>query len=302
MKYKKTEKLFFSGAEIGVNICRSFLIMGLILLVGLVILGSLSVEASEDEVIFSFGLVADIHYADWPDVPERPRYYTTSLESAKSAVETFNQEGVDFIVGLGDLIHESGSRATTMKWLRRLDAELSKFEGDLHYVIGNHDLVDLTREDFLASTSGAVNSANYYFDKEGFRFIVLDANYSPQWTIHKAIVEWMEDTLYEAKRLGLKAILFVHQGLDNRNDGTHVHLIQNVEEVRGIFERVGNVFAIFQGHTHAGGAWYINGIYYTGIQAMVNHPEPTFVIARVYEDGIDLEGYGGARHGWLPIF
>ncbi len=253
--------------------------------------------ADETDVIVSFGLMADIHYSDRPDEPDRVRYFRTSLQNVKEAVEIFNEVGVDFIVSLGDSVQESADKFSTIDDLRRLDKELSKFNGDLHYVIGNHDLVRLTREDFLENTSGAVNHANYFFDKEGYRFIVLDANWPPNYTIHETVVLWLEERLVEAKEKDHQAIIFVHQGLDNRD---HDHVIKNAVEVREVFKRVGNVFAVFQGHTHPGGYWNVDGVHYLGIQALINYPFPTFAIATIYEDGVDIEGYGAHRHGWMP--
>ncbi len=265
------------------------------------LLGQVPVASASSDVIFSFGLMTDIHYNDIPELPERPRYFRTSLINAGKAVEIFNAEGVDFIVSLGDSI-DGVTRAQDQIDLARLDEVFTGFEGDLHYVIGNHDLRNLTREEYLYITSGVGESANYYFDMEGFRFIVIDANWAPNYTIHSAVVAWLEETIIEAalvdaEEKGLKAVVFVHQWLYNPNISRQ---IQNAEQVREIFERVGNVFAVFQGHVHRGGSWYINGIYYWGVQAMVNYQDPTFVILRVYEDGIDIEGYGGATSGWLP--
>ncbi len=253
--------------------------------------------ASSSEIIFSFGLVADIHYAERPDEPDRPRYYQTTLDNLREAVEIFNTNDLDFVVSLGDSITESRNKETTLTWLRRMDAELSKFEGDIHYVIGNHDIVDITRNEFIENTSGAVKQANYFFDKDGYRFIVIDANWEPRWTVHDAVVMWLEEILYEAKDKGYQAVVFVHQPLDNRV--LPVHGVKNADQVRTIFEEVGNVFAVFQGHIHAGGYWYVNDVHYMGIQAMVNFPFPVFAIVHVLEDGsFEVDGYFDGEPLW----
>ncbi len=206
--------------------------------------------ADESEIIFSFGLIADIHYGDLPDIPERPRFFRTSLDNVREAVEVFNDEGVDFIVLLGDNIQESGDKETTISFLRTLDDELTKFNGELHYVIGNHDLRDLSRIEFIHNTSGAVDLNYYHFDKKGYRFVILDANYSPHPTVNQSQLNWLEETLEEAKTLDLTVIAFIHQCLDDRGGSSNVN---NAEEVREIFESAGNVFASFQGHAHGQG-------------------------------------------------
>ncbi len=250
----------------------------------------------EPKPIFSFGLMADIHYNS--HLPHtHVRYFQYSYKNVIEAVEIMNEKDVNFLVSLGDTITESADRERTIPDLLTIDSALSSFKGDLHYVMGNHDLARLMRQDFLDNTSGVVSEPNYFFDMEGYRFIVLDANWQPRWSIHREVVQWLEEILIEANEKGFEAIVFVHQGLDNR---VHDHVIQNAEDVRQIFNRVGNVFAVFQGHTHAGGYWNIDGVHYLGIQAMVNDPFATFAIATVYEDGIDIDGYGSARHAWLP--
>ncbi len=296
------------------KLCRC--ITFLMLLITLLFFSSVHGVENDPEVMFSFGLIADIHYADRPDEPEVPRYFRTSLDNVRGAVEIFNDKGVDFIVSLGDSIQESKDKDITISHLRRLDEELNKFKGALHYVIGNHDLVDLSREEFLYNTSGEGDSANYFFDvvpdhtgviirrnwnlfehiyfplarpDEGYRFIVLDANLTPKYTIHHAIVDWLEETLLEAKALGLKAVIFIHQRLDTSG---HRHVIQNADVVREVFERVGNLFAVFQGHTHGGNYEHTDGVHYMGIQAMLNFPLPRFAIARVINDGsIIIDSY-----------
>lgn len=268
-------------------------IIGMILILLTITSSSVYSTSNDSEIILSFGLVADIHYTTHrQDEPDRPMYYRTTLWNAREAVEVFNAEEVDFIVALGDTVQESATNITTSADLRTIDRALSNFNGDLHHVVGNHDLVRLTREEFLANTSGAVNETYYFFDKEGFRFIVLDANWEPNWSVHRSVVRWLEETLLDARGLGLQAIIFVHQCLHNH--------IRNSADIGELFQRVGNVFAVFRGHGHTGGIWYVGNTYHVGVQAMANFPYAVFAIASVFRDGtIYVEGYGGHRSYWL---
>ncbi len=71
-----------------------------VIILALIMFVSTSIASASSDVIFSFGLMTDIHYNDIPELPERPRYFRTSLINAEKAVEIFNTEGVDFIVSL----------------------------------------------------------------------------------------------------------------------------------------------------------------------------------------------------------
>ncbi len=259
--------------------------------------------ASEElETVISFTLMADIHYGDLPDTG-RHRFFRASLDNVREVVEISNQKDIDFIVVLGDVVQESRHHWTTVQWLERVDNELKNFNNEFHYAIGNHDLVDLTKEQFIMYTSGQGEAPNYFFDKQGYRFIVLDPNFMDtgveynrgnfNWTnsyIPENQMIWLEEILSEAKDLGKDAIIFTHQALDTSGTNTK---IRNAEHVRELFERKGNVLAIFQGHAHAGGYWIINGIHYVGVIAMVNGPDAAYAVVNILEDGsISVIGEG----------
>lgn len=58
-------------------------------------------ERERVDVVTSFGIVTDVHYAD--AAPSGTRIYRDSLPKVKAAMATFNEEQVDFVMSLGDL-------------------------------------------------------------------------------------------------------------------------------------------------------------------------------------------------------
>ncbi len=259
----------------------------------------------------SFGLVADTHSGDLPDT-DRPRYFRSSLGNLEETVQLFNQQNLDFAVHLGDVIQESGNRTTSITWLREMDEVFRQFHGPIHYAGGNHDFVDLSKNDFLAATSSTFRAHHYYFDRGGYRFVVVDANYRQDgtaynqgnfhWTdtfLPQEQVGWLERTLERAKRAGLPVIVFAHQTFDETSQN---HVIKNAAAVRDLFESKGNVAAVFYGHRHAGGYFHINGIHYVGLVATVNGPDKAAGIVRIPGDGtIQVEGIGERQPTWGPF-
>ena len=145
--------------------------------------------------------------------------------------------------------------------------------GKKHYVLGNHCVYTLTKDEFL---DGVGQKKSYYsFDAGGFHFVVLDACFRSdgkpygrktfQWTdpnIPANQVEWLQANLKEASG---KAIIFVHQRLDVSNN----HGVKNNGDVRKVLESSGNVLAVFQGHSHQNDLKSIGGIHYCTLVAMV---------------------------------
>jgi predicted phosphodiesterase len=242
------------------------------------------------------GLISDIHYAEKPH--RNNRHYTLSPFKLKQAVETFNERGAHFLVLLGDNIDEM-DRDTDLAHLRAINDLLDHFNGDRYFVMGNHDLGSLTKDEFLAETRG---SAHYSFVRGSFQFLFLDGNFRQdgvaysrgnfEWTdsyIPSGQLEWLTEELRKSKADGRKAIVFIHQILTDENDP---HGVKNAAEVRDILEKSGNVVAVFQGHQHAGGYENINGIHYVMIHPMVVGDTNSFAELTISKEGMVLKGYG----------
>lgn len=260
----------------------------------------------------TFGIMTDAHYAEkevWNN-----RYYRDSLEKVTACIETFNAVKPDFVIDLGDLI-DAAERDIEIGFLETINRALRKFEGDVHYVLGNHDLATFSKDEFLSMTGA--RGAYYSFDHVSrcinggpFHFVVLDANYNRDgtpycagnfhWTetyINREQQAWLEEDL---ARAGEKSsFVFVHQNL---HDETNPHGVKNAPEVRRILEHAGRVRCVFQGHDHSGGSAVINGIHYITLKGMVEGPgiennKYALATARVSRcingmNGFDLEGFG----------
>jgi len=107
-----------------------------------------------------FSVFSDLHH----DI----RWCGDTDERLDFILERAKKENVDFVVHLGDLCHNA-NRA------KDLIDKYNHFEIPAYHVLGNHDMDELTMEETVAHYK--MPGEYYYFDKNGFRFIALNANY-----------------------------------------------------------------------------------------------------------------------------
>ncbi len=229
---------------------------------------------------FTFGVFADVHYS--PGKVYGNRFCKDSLRKLKTCIEWFNRKSPSFIVSLGDLIDGEDDKNIQLSCLSKVNEVLAEFNGDVHFVLGNHDLEMLTKEEYIGNCRTAHPKSCYSFEKGNYHFIILDGNYRKDgveyangnysWTdtyINRLQIEWLIKDLSEVQRK--KIIVFIHQNIDERlvNNSVDPHIIENAGEIRNILERSGKVIAVFQGHYHNGYYQKINGIHYFTEQAMV---------------------------------
>jgi len=217
------------------------------------------------------GLVTDLHYADKP--PAGSRHYRESLAKLDEAAEQFGRDKPDFVVELGDLIDAADSVDVEQAYLKRINREFSAISENRHYVLGNHCVDTLTKEEFLEGIGQ--KRAHYSFDRGGCHFVVLDACYrsdgkpygrkNSKWNdanIPQEEIEWLKTDLAGTSH---KVVVFAHQRLDVSTD----HGIKNAGEVRKVLEQSGKVLAVFQGHSHQNDYKEISRIHYCTLVAMV---------------------------------
>jgi 3',5'-cyclic AMP phosphodiesterase CpdA len=252
---------------------RRFLHDGSLLLLGAGLAATpvARLAADESQRRVRIGMVTDLHYADKPSAGTR--HYRETLAKLEEAAERFQKDRPDFIVELGDLIDAADSIETEKRYLTRINKEFAALPGDKHYVLGNHCVATLTKDEFLEGVSQ--KKPHYSFDSGGHHFVVLDACFRAdgrpygrnnfKWTdanIPEEQVEWLRADLKAATG---KAIVFAHQRLDVKND----YGVKNAEQVRKVLEESGKVLAVFQGHSHKNDLKDINGIHYCTLVAMV---------------------------------
>jgi predicted phosphodiesterase len=244
---------------------------------GTLVLGAASLSseqllaAVEESPRLRVGLITDLHYAD--KAPAGSRHYRESLAKLDEAARQFVQAEPTLLVELGDLIDAADSVEVELRYLKTINKKFSAMCDNRHYVLGNHCVDTLTKNEFL----GEVEQENSYysFDNSGFHFVVLDSCFRSdgepygrknfKWTdanIPAAELEWLEADL---KANDKPVIVFAHQRIDVSNN----HGVKNNAAVRKILESTGDVLAVFQGHSHQNDLKEINGIHYCTLVAMV---------------------------------
>ncbi|XP_059763744.1 manganese-dependent ADP-ribose/CDP-alcohol diphosphatase isoform X5 [Balaenoptera ricei] len=155
--------------------------------------------SESSELLFSFGVIADIQYADLEDgynfQGSRRRYYRHSLLHLQGAIEHWNKESSppSCVLQLGDIIDGyNAQHKASEKSLELIMNTFQRLKVPVHHTWGNHEFYNFSRdyltnsklntkflEDQIAHHPETVPSENYYayhfvpFPK--FRFILLDA-------------------------------------------------------------------------------------------------------------------------------
>ncbi|KAL6644378.1 hypothetical protein ACP70R_015986 [Stipagrostis hirtigluma subsp. patula] len=140
--------------------------------------------ASAKEPLFSFGVIADVQYADIPDGRSFlgvPRYYRHSIAVLRRAVQHWNAHGgVRFCVNFGDIVDGFCPKDRSLAAVQAVVREFDGFHGGpTYHMLGNHCLYNLPRSELVSVLRMPTSSpARAYYDFSpwpGYRFVVLDA-------------------------------------------------------------------------------------------------------------------------------
>lgn len=244
-----------------------------------------------------FGMMTDLHHAD--KQTRGSRHYRKTLDKLARAGAEFKKTRPAFVVELGDFIDRAPEVEVELAYLKRIHQAFAKLPGDKHYVLGNHCVDTLTKEEFLGTVGQA--KSYYSFDQGGVHFVVLDACFlkdgkpygrnNSRWNdanFPQQELDWLKQDLKQADR---PTIVFVHQRLDTENG----YAVNNAAAARRVLEEAGNVLAVFQGHSHKNDHKVINGIHYCVHRAMVEgaaEKDNGFSTIDVFKDGkIKLTGF-----------
>jgi len=288
-------------------------------------------ETADNPLVFTFGLIADVQYYNpllygkkeikgKPSHP-RSRHYFKTPDHLKEAIETFEQHDTSFAISLGDLI-DRGFESYDLPL--QIMEESSSFPW--YHVLGNHEFTVRTED--KAKVRGKLGMpANYYhFDYGNIRFIVLNANeystlahpkgsklYKESRTMKKHFQEQ-----YRARKdknndpwcgpsgmsgaLGSAQLAFLRQSLEDANTaGQGVILCSHqpidwiwdyhafMETIRSFRQ---NIIVFLSGHLHFGDEDVLEGIPCISLKAMLESPENAYTLACVYQDRLELIGYG----------
>ena len=264
---------------------------------GLASAQTLLAAESQTKPAVRFGMMTDMHHAD--KKMRINRYYRKTLDKLEAAAAELNKAQPAFVVELGDFIDRAPEVDVELGYLKTIQRNFAKLPGDKHYVLGNHCVDTLTKEEFLGVVGQ--EKSYYSFDEGGIHFVVLDSCFLKDGTPYgrnnsrwndanfpQKELDWLAKDL---KQTNNKAIIFVHQRLDTQ-DG---YSVNNAEAARKVLEDAGNVLAVFQGHSHKNNHQVINGIHYCVHRAMVEGGEAKdngFSTLDVFADGtIKLKGF-----------
>lgn len=250
---------------------RAFLRNGTLLLAAGAAFDAASLLADERKRVLRVGLVTDLHYADKP--PSGSRHYRETLEKLEEAARQFQVAKPDFIAELGDLIDAADSVDQELRYLATVNRRFSAISEDRHYVLGNHCVDTLTKNEFLDLVGQ--QHCYYSFDRGEVHFVVLDSCFRGDgvpygrknfhWTdanVPAAELEWLRTDLAATSK---PVIVFAHQRLDVSTN----HGVKNASQIRAVLQDAGNVVAVFQGHSHENDLKEIGGIHYCTLVAMV---------------------------------
>ena len=250
----------------------------------------------------TFGLVADVHYADIDDAIGR--HYREAERRLADCVREMNALKPDFLIELGDFKDLGRPAETTLDGLKRIERTFAGFDGPRYHVLGNHDCDAITPDEFLSNVVnyGQPRAKAYYSFRFGaVTFLVLDGCYtsdlkhysrSNPWTdanIPPEQLAWLERELARADG---PVIVFCHQRMDPSSEPHH--LLKNAAEVRRILERSGKVRTVITGHQHTGGGCVLNGISYLTLPSVVDgEGTNAFALAQADSSGrVAIRGWG----------
>jgi len=260
-----------------------------------------------DDVV-RFGLIADVHAHDL-DSPLEGKWMSHTEERLTAFTTAMNEWEPDFVIELGDFVNgwvvlgaEPGDPARIPDILAWADGLYDQFDGPAYHVIGNHDVYNLDKTQYLDILG--IDATYYSFDVEDYHFIVLDVQYAEDGSdlahtytgvagfVPEIELDWLKANLQASEQ---PTLVFVHQMLDDFIEEWGRATVINQLELQQLFAEDGDVIAVFQGHDHENVHNVIDGIHYVTFEAMVDqYTPPTW--ARISLDpasqSIVIEGFG----------
>jgi len=276
--------------------------------------------------LFSFGVIADIQYADKPPVTGRARYERDSIIKLKVSLDHWMKCHTDTplkcIVNLGDIIdgHEGeGAVDKDKRDLHDVLSALSTINLPKYHVLGNHCVWNLGCE----YTTQALGMPHRFYDVpivKGWRFVFLDGtdlslmkdSHSMEeakeyfkehshrmledWNggFSKKQQQWLLQVFEKAKKDKEKLILFCHWPLLNLwTPDFASSLLWNAEDILRMLDPE-VVFMFMSGHMHENGYTIHNGIHHLTLGAVVTTPHGlhAHAVVHVSNDAVDVEGFG----------
>jgi hypothetical protein len=258
----------------------------------------------EDRASLTFGVLADIQYAD--KETHGSRHYRSSIGKLTDCIKDLNAGDLDFVIQLGDIIDGRWHRDGAIDFpavntdLKTVLKFFNQFNAPRYHVVGNHCMV-----------AGAqilhqqLDLEKFYYDftvpsAKGWRFIVLDGNDAGYGIIGDKQLAWLRVTLDQAAQRDERVICFCHYAvLPAAAEGARMAV---TEPVLKVIEDPGCVVAWFAGHHHAGGYAFQKGIHHLTCKGMVEGPTANaYSVVEVHDDKLIVHGSGTEYDRVLPF-
>ncbi|XP_060060416.1 manganese-dependent ADP-ribose/CDP-alcohol diphosphatase isoform X2 [Erinaceus europaeus] len=277
-------------------------------------------QLHNSEPLFSFGVIADIQYADLEDgynfQRSRRRYYRHSLLHLQGAIEEWNRESTSpcCVLQLGDLVDGYNAQHNTSETsLGHVLSTFQMLQAPVHHVWGNHEFYNFSRDylgnsklntkflqDQIAHHPETTPSDNYYayhfvpFPK--FRFILLDGYDLSVLGVEQSSLKYQQS---------LKMLKEHNPNTELNSPKGHIPvypeasdtvcLAWNYEDALAVIWSHKCVVCFISGHTHDGG--YSEdpcGVHHVNIEGVIETAPDSqaFGTVYVYPEKMILKGRG----------
>jgi len=212
----------------------------------------------------------------------------------------------DVTVEMGDRISDTDA-AMDRQFAKEIGAALRKIPGEVHHLVGNHDLAELS----LSENEDALQCSllSNSLDKNGRHLVFWNTN--PKLDIEKGFalapedLDWLRQDLAATS---LPTVIFTHLPLDNGSMKGNFYFEKvyphhagypeyQGEALRDVIERSGKVILCMNGHAHWNAYHCIDGIHYVTIPSLIETcttwPNANEAYVRLFiGDTIDIDVHG----------
>ena len=240
-----------------------------------------------------FGIISDIQYCDCDAAGSR--LYRGVPQKLRSAIDSLENNNIDFLLNLGDVINKYWASFDTIMPI------LDSASFTVYNILGNHDFEELSQLQRDSLTIRLNMPARYYtFKKGNWRFVMLDANElssyaypegsneykvfsnyilnvdgpnSQVWNggLLENQISWLRNILSEADTLGEQVIVAGHPNIYPLNMNSMI----DYEKIAAILEGHNSVKLYVAGHWHSGAYVLNNDLHYLTVKALLDYPDST---------------------------
>ncbi|HHX58208.1 MAG TPA: hypothetical protein GX706_00335 [Candidatus Moranbacteria bacterium] len=279
-------------------------------------------EVQTESKPLKIGIITDTHvrpsrmgqYSNELHMVER-RLTPSQLAPINAFVMEMEKFQPDLIIHLGDVIEGSGDTEEIGRLgLKLVKEELEKVGVPILWVLGNHELRAVTKEQFKDSLG--INYLDEYFDWGDYRLIILDANHSKKVSkeesenslnlklssgfLPEETLDWLEDALDTPKA----TFVFCHYAIFDQvffgEKGRPRLSLKPAARVRDLFENY-EVSGVFNGHIEYRRFEETNGVKYFSLPGTVKsktYPGSFYTLTiDKGEPKLKMFYQAGGRHG-----